>query len=152
MRSKLFWTGHFLACLGIVFNAVFALEDGEIIKEKNFDRPVREISVIASKEGFYPERLTAFVGEKVKFFVTSSTDKPSCFFLQEKELFLSAEKGQVHTAEAYFDKEGVYDFYCPNGKIKGRLSVIERPDDKRRRQIASEMEKKRVRVWHPREE
>lgn len=152
MRSKLFWTFIFFVSTTVVVNGVFALDEGEVVQEKKYDRPIREVSVIASKEGYYPERLTAFVGEKIRFFVTSSTDKPSCFFLQEKELFLSAEKGQVHTAETYFDREGIYEFYCPNGKIKGRLSVIERPDDKRKRQIASEMDRKRVRVWHPREE
>lgn len=152
MRLKIAWIIPFLLSLGLTLNGVFALEQEELTKPHQFERPIREVSIIASDEGFYPERITSYVGEKVRFFITSSTKQPSCFFLQEKELFLSAEKGQVHSGEAYFDKEGIYEFYCPTGKIKGRLSVIERPDDKKKREIASEQKRSKVRIWRPREE
>ena len=152
MRLKIFWTFQFLLCLGLTINGVVALDQEEMIKAQKYDHPIREVSVIASDEGFYPERITGYVGEKMRFFIISSTQQPSCFFLQDKKIFLSAEKGQVHSAEAYFDKEGIYEFYCPTGKIKGRLSVIERPDDKKKREIASEQARSKVRVWRPRDE
>jgi len=131
-----------------------ALEDTYIIKEKKFEVPKRELSIIVSKEGFYPSQLSAYVGEKVRFFMTASTDDPSCFFIEEKGVFLGAQKGKITEAEAYFDRPGIYNFYCPTGKLSGRLTILERKEDKKRRDIASELnnKKNKVKIWRPRDE
>ncbi len=132
-----------------------ALEN-QYAKAEKFDVPVREISLIATPEGYYPQAFSVFAGEKVKFFLTNTGDTPSCMMLPDKELFLSAQRGKISEGSAFFAKTGVYKFYCPTGKIKGRITVIPRPKTEEEleaeRKLASERMKKRVRVWYPKEE
>lgn len=120
--------------------------------------PRREYSVIVSNEGYYPDKLLVFQGERVKFFITSTIDEPSCFMLPEKNLFMSVNKGKISENEVLFDTPGVYKFYCPAGKIKGTITVIPRgkanndsdsdDDMVMDRSVASE----KFRVWKPRTE
>lgn len=125
-------------------------------QSKKFDVPVREISLIATPEGYYPEAFSVFAGEKVRFYLTNTGNTPSCLMLPDKELFLSAQKGNVSEGTAFFPKTGVYKFYCPTGKIKGRITVIPRPKTEEEleaeRKLASERMKNRVRVWYPKED
>lgn len=72
--------------------------------------------------------------------------------MPKKEVFLAAKQGEVTETEVYFEKSGVFTFYCPTGRIKGEITVLERPDEKRkrvRRELASE---KTVKIWRPRDE
>lgn len=130
----------------------FAFDYGQ---EERLTVPVREQSIIASPEGFYPARISVFVGEKVKFYVTSTTEKPSCFMLSDKGLFLSANKGEISNGEAHFDRPGTFKYHCPTNQITGSITVLERTD-KANREIASSRESKdresKVRLWKPREE
>lgn len=136
-------------------NETQALES-TFAQSKKFDVPVREISLIATPEGYYPEAFSVFAGEKVRFYLTNTGNTPSCLMLPDKELFLSAQKGNVSEGTAFFPKTGVYKFYCPTGKIKGRITVIPRPKTEEEleaeRKLASERMKNRVRVWYPKEE
>ena len=124
-------------------------------KGKTFDVPVRELAIIATEEGYYPEGFSIFAGEKIRFFLTTTSNTPSCLIIGEKELYLTATKGNVSEGTVYFDKPGRFKFYCPTNKIKGRLSVIKRPKtaeeviDARHRKIASE---NKVKIWYPKEE
>lgn len=115
----------------------------------NLDHPVREISIIASNTGYYPDAPTAFVGERVRFFVTTTTEDKRCLLLPDKNVFLSMEKGKIDEGEFVVMEPGVYKFHCPTGKMHGALTVLQRPDDKRR-EIASEAAK-RVKIWFPKE-
>lgn len=115
----------------------------------NFDHPVRDISIIASETGYYPSAPTAFVGERIRLFVTATTEEKRCLLLPEKSLFLSLEKGRIDEGEFIATSPGVYKFHCPTGKLKGTLTILQRPDD-RRRELASEAEK-RVRIWFPKD-
>ena len=130
--------------------------ESQFAQEKKYDVPVREVSLITTPEGYFPEVFSVFAGEKVKFFLTNTGDTPSCLMLPEKELFLSAQRGKVSEGSAFFPKTGVYKFYCPTGKIKGRITVIPRPKTEEEleaeRKLASERTKNRVRVWYPKEE
>lgn len=128
-----------------------ALEE-TYFKSKQYTRPEREQSVIVTSEGYYPKVIHAFSGEKMKFFVTSTSSRPSCFTVPEKQLFLAANRGEITEKVVYFDRPGVYEFNCPAGGIKGRIVVQEHPAMRReriRREIASE---KRVKIWRPRDE
>jgi plastocyanin len=129
----------------------FALED-YFAKAKKYEVPRRELSIIAGPEGFYPQKFTVFVGELVKFYVTSTTETPSCFILNDKKLFLGARKGKIAEGEAYFNKTGTHKFYCPTGKISGRITVIERPDHKRERIRRETASQKMIKIWRPRDE
>jgi len=121
----------------------------DYFKKKNFKRSLREVSVILTKDGFYPNKIVAFQGEKLRFFITSTNDTPQCLVLQKHELFLSAEKGKVNEGEIVVDNPGRYRFYCPSSKFEGHLNVIEKfkaHEEKPSREIASE----KPNYWLPR--
>lgn len=122
-------------------------------KEKaNFKNPRRQVSIIASKEGYYPKSVTVFKGEKVHFFVTGTEKEANCFMLNEKSIFLSANKGRITEASAVFENEGKYSFYCPSSKIRGSLTVLERPSLKRKIASIPTSEKRRnPRNWVPKD-
>ena len=113
-----------------------------------FDLAQREISVIVTDEGYYPEKLAVFQGERVRFFITSTTKKPSCFMMNSQEIFLSAELGKITEAVAYFDRSGSYNFFCPTGKLKGKLTVLPKRVQVKR-EIASKKSKDIIKVWMP---
>ena len=77
-------------------------------KAKKYDQPVREISIIATEDGFYPNKIVAFEGEKLHFFVTSTVEKGQCFILQNHEVFLAADKGKVNETEVIAENPGFF--------------------------------------------
>lgn len=91
---------------------------------KSFKNPLREISVIVTNEGFYPDKIAVFEGEKVRFFVTSTTEVPQCLVIDRHKIFLGAAKGKMSEGEAIFNTPGKYKFYCPSSKARGSLTVI----------------------------
>ncbi len=129
----------------------YALEDF-YNKASKYEVPKRNLSVIAAPEGFYPKKFTVFVGELVRFYVTGTSDTPSCLILKGKDLFLGAKKGKISEGQVYFDKAGKYQFYCPTGKISGQITVIERPDQKRSRIRRETASQKIIKIWRPRDE
>ena len=149
----------FISCLLVSIVMLSAIPklnalEYEFANAKTFDVPVRELAIIATEEGFYPERFSIFAGEKVRFFLTTTSNTPSCLIIGEKELYLSATKGNVSEGTVFFEKPGNYKFYCPTNKIKGRLSVIKRPRtadevlQARTRRVASES---KIKIWYPKE-
>jgi len=115
----------------------------------NLDHPLREISIIASETGYYPNSPVAFVGERVRFFVTTTTEDKRCLLLPEKNVFLSLEKGKIDEGEFVVMEPGIYKFHCPTGKMQGILTVLQHPVDKKR-EVASEAES-RVKIWFPKD-
>ena len=114
------------------------------------DVPYREQAVIMSNEGFYPNRLTVFKGEKVRFFVTAVGDESACFNIPDKNVYTTATTGKIIETETFFDKAGTYQFNCPNNKFAGRVMVIEKESDRQetmRRGLASDV----VKIWKPKE-
>lgn len=109
--------------------------------------PLREVSVIVTKEGYYPKSLSVFEGEKVKFYVTSTVEEPHCLIVESHKVFLAANKGKVTEAEAVFDKAGEYAFYCPSSKNDGKIVVLKKLMPKR--EVASE--KTDGMLWTPKE-
>lgn len=118
--------------------------------QKELDTPIREQSVIITQEGYYPERIVAFAGEKVRFYVTSTLSEPSCFIVKGKEAFVSAKKGRMTETEAVFNEAGEYEIYCPTHKFRGKVVVLDHHGSHlRKRSIASEKEK--ASQWMPKE-
>ncbi len=115
--------------------------------EQEKSQPIREISIIVTKEGYYPRSLSVFEGEKVKFYVTSTIDEPHCLIVEGHKVFLAANKGKVTEAEAVFDKAGHFAFYCPSATSDGKIVVMKKVIPKR--DIASE--KVDERLWTPKE-
>jgi plastocyanin len=115
--------------------------------ESGKPQPLREISIIVTKEGYYPRSLSVFEGEKVKFYVTSTLDEPHCMIVEGHKVFLAANKGKVTEAEATFDKAGEFAFYCPTAKSDGKIVVMKKATPKR--EVASE--RSEGMVWTPKE-
>lgn len=107
--------------------------------------PTREVSIIVTKEGYYPKKLSVFEGEKVKFFVTSTIEDPNCFIVESHKVFLAANKGKITEGETTFSHPGEFSFYCPSSKFDGKIVVLKKQSNKR--EIASE----KPSVWMPRE-
>ena len=111
-------------------------------------QPTREISVIVTKEGYYPKSISVFEGEKVKFYVTSTVEEPNCLIVESHKVFMAATKGKITEAEALFDKSGEFAFYCPSSKNDGKIVVLKKVTPKR--EIASE-KKSEAMLWTPKE-
>ena len=127
----------------------YALEES-YHQGSTLDIPYREQAVIISKEGFYPNRLIVFKGEKVRFFVTATDEGSACFNIPDKNIYTTARAGKIVEAETFFDKAGTFQFNCPNNSFSGRVVVIEKAADKEetaRRGLASDV----VKVWRPKD-
>ena len=112
------------------------------------EAPMREVSIIVTKEGFYPKNIALFEGEKVRFFVTSTIERPGCFTLPTHKLFMAANQGSITEGIAEFDETGKFEFYCPSDKsLRGEITVLKRQKHASRK-IASEPVQ---RIWMPRE-
>ena len=120
-----------------------------------FSRPLREHSVIATKDGYFPDHISIFEGEKLRLFFTATSELPSCLKIKEKKLFLSAKKGSIAEGEILFKNAGIFEFYCPAEKIKGTITVLRKAPIKgpfkSGRTIQSVREKKKLQ-WRPRDE
>lgn len=112
-------------------------------------QPTREISIIVTKEGYYPKSVSVFEGEKVKFYVTSTVEEPNCMIVESHKVFMAANKGKVTEAEVVFDKAGEFAFYCPSSKNDGKVVVLKK--FVANREIASEKEGNKPSVWIPKE-
>jgi len=140
---------NFMLVLSLIMtfsNSVFA--EGPF-DEKSFDTPVREISIIATDDGFYPNKVMAFTGEKVKFFITSTSGSKHCFILQKHEVFVAAEKGKINEAHVQLDNPGRFKFYCPSSDFKGHLTVFEK--FKNQDQASREPASAKPKYWTPRD-
>lgn len=142
----------FMALWGLIngFNA----HSSEIEK---YDRPMREISLILAPEGVYPKSIFAYKGEKVRFYLTATTKKPSCFMVPSHEVFVGVEPNEVSEVTLEFKREGEIQFHCPSGEISGKISIYEHPHVKRermKREIASKNREKKsnVKVWSPKDD
>ncbi len=123
---------------------------GSLVVAQDQKRPTREVSIIVTKEGYYPKSVSAFEGEKIKFFVTSTLDGPSCLIVESHKVFLAANKGKLTEGETVFDKAGEYSLYCPGSQNNGKVVVIKKTVAKR--EIASEQDKKKdSMIWMPKE-
>ena len=127
----------------------FALED-TYNNDRSLDVPYRELAVIISKDGFFPNRLVVFKGEKVHFFITAVGYNSACFNIPDKKVFSSTPSSKIIETETFFDKVGVFQFNCPNNSFNGRIIVLEKKSEKletKRRGLASDT----VKIWEPKE-
>lgn len=133
----------------LFYQKAYALQE-TYYKGNTLEVPYREQSIIIGKEGFYPNRIVVYKGEKVRFFVTSVGVDSACFNIPDKNVFSSPAKDKIVETEAFFDKVGVFQFNCPNNTFTGRVMVLEKASDReesQRRGLASDV----VKVWRPKE-
>ncbi len=119
-------------------------------KAEIFKNPVREYSIIATNEGYYPRHITSFEGEDVKLYLTTTLQNPSCLILPDKEVYLTANIGKITEAKFRTQKAGDYEFYCPNGKITGKLTVLKKIPKENLYKKTS-VKKKKIENWMPKE-
>ena len=135
--------------MAVFYQNAYALQE-TYFKETALDIPYREQAIIIGKEGFYPNRLVVYKGEKVRFFITSVGVESACFNIPDKNIFSSPVKDKIAETEVFFDKVGVFQFNCPNNPFTGRVMVLEKGSDRdetSRRGLASDV----VKVWRPKE-
>ncbi|MFA6239205.1 MAG: hypothetical protein WC635_17835 [Bacteriovorax sp.] len=136
-------------CLVFICSSSYGLEES-YNKDRTLDVPYREQAIIVSKDGFFPNRLVVFKGEKVRFFVTAVGVDTACFNIPAKNVYSSAATQKITETETYFDKVGIYQFNCPSNTWSGRVMVLEKPSDREesmRRGLASDT----VKIWKPKE-
>jgi hypothetical protein len=63
--------------MALFYQKAWALQETYFL-DKTLDVPYREQAVIVGKEGFYPNRIIVYKGEKVRFFVTSVGVDSAC--------------------------------------------------------------------------
>ena len=127
----------------------FAL-DPTYFGAKKFEIPLRQEAVIICENGFYPNRLSVFNGEKVRFFITSTLKDKGCFNIPAKNIFTSPSAGKILETEVFFDESGTFVVNCPNMQFSAQIIVQEKAADKfetNRRGLASDV----VKVWKPKE-
>ena len=124
-------------------------EDSTLFKVRMYENPKRDISVIVTKEGFYPANISVFQGEKVKFYVTSTNSEAACFLISGHDVYLSAYKGNLTEAEVHFKQSGTFDYYCPSMKHRGSITVIKKRNPERK--IASKNKATKKTEWTPRD-
>ena len=135
--------------MAVYYQSAWALEETYFL-DKTLDVPYREMAIIIGKEGFYPNRITLYKGEKVRFFITSAGTDSACFNIPDKNVFSSPVKDKITETEVYFDKVGVFQFNCPNNTFTGRVMVLEKYSDieeSKRRGLASD----KVKIWRPKD-
>jgi len=92
--------------------------------QDKFQKPERFFSIIASKEGYYPNKIILFKGEKATFFVTSIVKDPSCLIVEGADLFLPANLGKMSEGSMTFEQAGEFQFYCPSSANRGTILVL----------------------------
>ncbi len=135
--------------MALFYQKAYAIQE-TYYKGNTFDVPYREQAIIVGKEGYYPNRIIVYKGEKVRFFVTSAGVESACFNIPDKNVFSSPTKDKIAETEVFFDKVGVFQFNCPNNTFTGRVMVLEKASDReesQRRGLASDL----VKVWKPKE-
>lgn len=110
----------------LVFIPISLWAKTNYFKEKHFDKPIREYSIIITDQGYFPERIFAYKGEKVKIFVTTTSDKSQCMAIKDHKIFLGANKGEITQGEISFFTPGRFEIYCPSSQFKAYVNVLER--------------------------
>lgn len=128
----------------------YGVDDSPFFKAQTLANPKREVSLIVTSEGFYPPTLTFFAGERVHFFVTATTETKECFLIKGKSIFLSAEKGKLSEGSVLFNGPGVFSYYCPTNKFKGKITVLPQRE-KRKGARERKMAQENIKIWMPRE-
>ena len=110
----------------MIFSLAFVKAEGDYFKARKFDTPRRDVAVIVSDGGYYPENVVVFKGEKIRLYLTSAGKKEGCLNLAAKDFALSASPGEVAEGVIFFNEPGTYKFHCPVGKVDGRFTVLEK--------------------------
>lgn len=121
---KLVYKGLFFLFIVPILLIRIGVVSAKATNSTHFKDPLREVSIIVTPEGYYPDKIAVFEGEKVRFFVTSTTEDPHCFVIDKHKVFLGAKKGKMSEGETIFHTPGKFKFYCPSYQSQGYLTVL----------------------------
>ena len=110
----------------VLLSPIFGWTQEEYFGAQKFETPRRDVAVIVSKEGYYPNNIVVFQGERIRLFLTSARREEGCLNMASKDFSLSVSQGEVAEGIIFFNQSGVYEFHCPIGKISGRFTVLEK--------------------------
>lgn len=133
----------------LTFMLVFVAININAAQIHKLDFPTRNYSVILTKDGFSPDKLIAYEGEKLHINLTATATDKGCLFLRSHNVFIPAQKGKINHGVVELHEAGEFEFYCPSVKFKGKLTVLEKPIKENSRSVASE--KPEVDYWLPRD-
>lgn len=108
----------------------------------------RKIAFIITENGIYPESISAFKGERLQLFVTS-TKKESCLMMKGYKLFISSRTKDVGEGMVDLNKSGEFKIYCPSDDFVGKITVLNKKSS--RRDIASTKSESIPSVWVPKD-
>jgi len=164
--KKFLSIGHYFAyfCLGaflvVCSKTLFAILPSHLDFDKKYEIPLREVAIILTDEGYYPQNIQFFVGENVRIYLTSTRTKPGCFYIPEKNVFQAVDPKKLAIVELFFEREQKLSFMCPTGKSIGQIVVAKHPrvkkmlnDLRQERQQQKEVERDLASVggWRPSE-
>ncbi len=132
-------------CLMVSYRAYS--DESELFGAKKFS-PLREHSIVVTREGYFPQSISLFEGETLRVFLTSTDNKKGCLMLPSHDLFLAANKGRLTSGEVKFDEPGTYQFFCPNHNIKGSIVVLKKKNKKELKRVPAQVTNN---VWMPKE-
>lgn len=92
-------------------------------KEDFFKHPTRSFSVIVGPEGYLPNTIIGFAGEKMTLYFTSLIGQESCFVLPSKDIYLGIKKSNLSKIKIRFKNPGTYNFYCPAQDYTGQFLI-----------------------------
>ncbi len=110
----------------IIFILIFLFYHRSYADESFSSKTQLSYSIILTETGFIPEQISLFEKEWVSLFLTNTASENSCFILSDKEIHLSVQPGKIVATKIYFEKPGLYSFYCPLYQVKGTIRVLKK--------------------------
>lgn len=132
----------------LIFVIIFSIYELKALVIESGNKAIfnREVSIIATDEGFYPSHISFFEGERVKFYVTGSDLKKSkCLMITETKLFLAANNDLITEGSVHFKRPGIYYYYCPSSSFRGRITVLRKKRSVQRKIASQKIQK----IWMP---
>ena len=78
--------------------------------------------MVLSPEGFVPDQLALFEGERLRLFLATTESREGCLIIPEFGVFLGVLPGSISSAEIVFERAGRFRYHCP-GKGRSGLSA-----------------------------
>ena len=102
---------------------VTSVREESVHPEEVYKYGVQEFALIASDTGYFPQRIFVRKNIPVKLFVTSGSQSPQCFVLDDFSIRKGVGPQQVEEIRFLPTHVGQYKFYCPKQEIEGSLVV-----------------------------
>ncbi len=86
----------------------------------------REISLIVSDNGPFPQKIIIFTDEKIRLFLTNIGKNKQCFYFPTKKIFIAVPFNDLTSIDLEMNQAGEFQYTCPGSTLKGSILVLER--------------------------